>query len=642
MKTDTKFVQMPLRDLPESVLNLPDVDPYMVWADASGFVDYQLLADRASTQQLVVTAELVPGCKLMQWQALLSEEDITNQWWTGTHRTYLTAHVSWATCQRLLTPKGRAVVARFEIGLPWRDQRPDPTPEHQGTSCESGVGMPSLGAPPSEQSLPWSPVCNFRWDDEKRPSGAPIPDLWIVVDDGCPFARSDLRRSDGGTRLRSLWYQDEVTGVNDLNLRSSVPLEGYGRRWGRQTLDALLKHWGHDAAACYAHFGDPRLARRSSHGAHVLSLLHPSSSSQATEPDMVFVQLPRHVASTVSRSAIAPLVLDGVAHGLQEAEPGGRAVAMITMEAYDGPHDGSSLFEAALQAMIESARQRGVELQVVMAAGNAHQRSVVQGLDLVPGRATECVWRVPPDSERSAWMEMWFPGDDPLPEIRVAAPGHAPGAPLQAGAVWAWPSRENPVASVILLSEPRAGGRLVVLRLAPTNVVKLNQIAAPCGDWRVVLTSSVAMRAHAYLARCWQAPRERQRARQGRLRVANPFGAPEARLEREPTHESEGSISGLACGGADITVVGSCLARSRYARAQPVGYSGRGPARGGWRARLGCTEVLAPGEESAHLHGLRAQGHLEGSSTRMGGTSMAVPMYARTLKGDGEQDPPAS
>jgi hypothetical protein len=502
--------------------------------------------------------------------------------------------------------------------------------------------LQSHGTPSTEQSLPWSPVCNFRWDDEKRPSGAPVPDLWIVVDDGCPFARSDLRRRDGGTRLRSLWYQDEITGVSDLNLRSSVPLEGYGRRWGRQTLDALLKRWGHDAAACYAQFGDPRLARRSSHGAHVLSLLHPSSSSQATEPDMVFVQLPRHVASTVSRAAITPLVLDGVAHGLQEAEPGGRAVAMITMEAYDGPHDGSSLFEAALQAMIESARQRGVELQVVMAAGNAHQRSVVQGLDLAPGRPTECVWRVPPDSERSAWMEMWFPGDEPLPEIRVAAPGHAPGAPLQAGAVLAWPSRENPVASVILLSEPRAGGRLVVLRVASTSVVKADQTAAPCGDWRVVLTSNVAMRGQAYLARCWQAPQERQRGRQGRLRVANQDSAPKTRLQRAPIPESEGSISGLACGGSDITVVGSCLARSRYARAFPVGYSGRGPARGGWRARPGSTEVLAPGEESVQLHGLRARGHLEGSSTRMGGTSMAVPMHARTLKGDGRQDTPPS
>ncbi len=44
-----QFVALPMRDLPESVLNIPDIDPYLVWADVSAFMDYDLLQDMDST-----------------------------------------------------------------------------------------------------------------------------------------------------------------------------------------------------------------------------------------------------------------------------------------------------------------------------------------------------------------------------------------------------------------------------------------------------------------------------------------------------------------------------------------------------------------------------------------------------------------
>ncbi len=652
-----QFVALPMRDLPESVLNIPDIDPYLVWADVSAFMDYDLLQDMDSTPRLMVTVELQPDCHFLHWLELLSSEDITGSFWTGERQAFVTARITWSTCQRLLAPSARAVVARLEMGLPWKEQRPEPRPAVPLTSYESLSGLRPHGALPPWETLPCleSPSLGILYG--QRPREAPRPDVWIVMDDGCPFARSDLRLGNGETRLRSLWYQDEVTLEQTKHLGSWKTSQGYGRRWGHAELNTLLRHWGRDAATCYARFGDPRLARRSSHGAHVLSLLlNPSdrtperipmgvddqpprlpTPAQVTEPDVVFVQLPRRVASTVSRGAITPLLLDGLGHGLRDTEPGVRATAVISMEAYDGPHDGSSLLEKGIQAWVEVAKTNHIDLQVIVAAGNAHQRAVVQPLDLEPGRRTECVWRVPPNSERPAWMEMWFPGDQPLPDIRVVAPGQAPGKALSAGSVWAWPSSESPVLVAVMPAVPAQGGWCVVLRLAPTCVFRSGQAAAPCGDWRVLLDSDVEMRGHAYLARCWQAPRERQRGRQGRLFLAGSVSAPEASLQRPAQPLSAGSLNGLACGGAEMTVVGGSQVWPPERSPEPMGYSGRGPARDEWRSRSRSQQVLAPSEESPNLPGLRAQGHLEACTTRMGGTSMAVPLHAKTLKGGGRR-----
>ena len=41
-------------------------------------------------------------------------------------------------------------------------------------------------------------------------------------------------------------------------------------------------------------------------------------------------------------------------------------------------------------------------------------------------------------------------------------------------------------------------------------------------------------------------------------------------------------------------------------------------------------DALAPSEESHALPGVRSTGHLDASTSRMGGTSVAVPLHARS------------
>ncbi|MFM2239910.1 MAG: hypothetical protein RJA69_1284, partial [Pseudomonadota bacterium] len=72
----------------------------------------------------------------------------------------------------------------------------------------------------------------------------------------------------------------------------------------------------------------------------------------------------------------------------------------------------------------------------------------------------------------------------------------------------------------------------------------------------------------------------------------------------------------------------------------PVPYTGRGPARGGWRAHAPAVDALVPSEESRCLPGLRSTGHLDASTTRLGGTSVAVPLFARTRLDPQQQETP--
>lgn len=462
MSETTHFEVLPLRTLSDDVLARPEVDLALVWLDASPFRDFEETGpqDRDSDlDSLLVTFELMPGHDDQALQAVLGPGDMVHETWQGECRVFGTARLSKATCVRWLDMAGRQVVARFETALVWRNQRPGPRQQQAAAQVATPAdGRGSLPIAGSTRDVP-------AGDD----------DLWIVVDDGCPWARSDLRVPRGGSRLRSLWYQ-RVPGSRIAD-DEALPHPWGGLQWDTQGVNAWLRRVGAEPVVAYAHWGDAHLRRRTSHGAHVLGLLfdaarRPGASAQShspgaesapapgpTGPDLVFVQLPEHIRSTVSRAALTPWVLEGIAHGLRFAGTSHRAVATLSLESYDGPHDGSSLFEAGLQALIEHARCRlQVQLRVILAAGNGHQRQIAAAMDLQPGVTTTLHWALPAGSERAAWLEIWCPSDLPCPTFQVAAPGRSPSVELMAGQLWAWPSRQTACCAVMTPSAPRSGG----------------------------------------------------------------------------------------------------------------------------------------------------------------------------------------
>ncbi|MFZ9574950.1 MAG: hypothetical protein ACO28I_12575, partial [Limnohabitans sp.] len=122
----TIFEALQARTLPREVMQLPDIDLALVWLDASPCRDFEDLA-YSDCVGLLVTYELRPGLEPDVLEDWTGPDDVLQESWTGRGSTFGTARISLATCSRWLSSAGRAVVARFEAALMWRDQRGSPS-----------------------------------------------------------------------------------------------------------------------------------------------------------------------------------------------------------------------------------------------------------------------------------------------------------------------------------------------------------------------------------------------------------------------------------------------------------------------------------------------------------------------------------
>jgi hypothetical protein len=569
------------------------VDPYLRVALAMSFADHDV-----TLSGMTLTFELLPGHSIHALADALQANDRVRSHWQGEQAVFGTAWLTLATAQSWAQQGPPACLARFEVGMPWHDLRED--------------GAQSLAAP-----LP-----SFTPRLHRTPSTADT--LFVVMDHGCPFAHPALRRGDGQTKVLHVWDQGPRP---ELGEAAHQPFPwGYGAELDRAEMTAWLQAADGDEAACYARMGYHALQRRAVHGAHVLGQLQ----VQACE-DLVFIQLPRAQLQTLSRTALAPAVLDGAMYALSVAAPGSRVIVNLSLEAYDGPHDAQSLWSCALQALVWHARQaHAVQWTWVIAAGNAASLKVNATLTLQPKVTQSLIWRVPPASEHVAWLELWWPEDMGSLSLGLTPPGHTSMTLMEAGCLLAWPSRSHPVCWVAYPEVASPSGRSVLIRLAPTATGSGQAVVAPAGDWTLHLQGKVAGSVRAYLARVWQSPGGQRRGRQGQLWPSEPMAnAPGQGLLRPEASPRAGSLNGLASDVEGVVVAQAMRWQSGHL--VETAYSGRGPARAA-SAHL-C-------EASVLLHGLRGWGALGGQSVRMNGTSVAAPQAARALAWASGRAPP--
>ena len=560
------------------------VDPYLRVALAMALADHDV-----TLAGMTLTFELLPGQSIHALADALAAEDRVRSHWQGEHAVFGTAWLTLATAQCWAEQGPPACLARFEVGMPWRDQR------------EGRVQPLAAPAPSHPPRL------------HRKPSTADT--LWVVMDHGCPFAHPALRRGDGQTSVLHLWDQGPHP---ELGEAAHQPLPwGYGAELNRAEMTHRLQAVDGDEAACYARLGYHALQRRAVHGAHVLGQLQVKAGE-----DLVFIQLPRAQLQTLSRTALAPAVLDGALYALSVAAPGSRVIVNLSLEAYDGPHDAQSLWSCALQALVWHARQaHAVEWTWVIAAGNAASLKVNATITLQPDVQQSLIWRVPPASEHVAWLELWWPEAMGTLSFGLTPPGHTEVTWMDAGRLSTWPSRLHPACWVAYPNAVTPSGRCLLVRLAPTATASGQAVVAPAGDWTLHLQGEAAGTVRAYLARVWQGLGGQPRGRQGQLWPLEP--APDALgqgLQRPEAPPRAGSLNGLAS-DVDGVVVAQAM-RWQSGHLVETAYSGRGPARA-VSAHL-C-------EASVLLHGLRGWGALGGQSVRMNGTSVAAPQAARAL-----------
>lgn len=623
----------------------PGVDPCLVWADATGFADFGADPQRPFTE-IPVLIELKPSSATWPDPLQALRLELTQMkagrvpaiYPSGVGLRYCTAFISAAYCEAVLgsSPQrpGR-MIQRFELQLPVVPQRPRPVPPGprpgKGTPRKMGRSKTLIG----------------------------------VVDSGCPYAHLSLRAGPTRTRILNLWDQNERAPAHASPAgKGRLPKDfGYGCEVSRTSLDQIMKT--HvvagvvDEDACYGASGDLLLRERFQHGAVVLDLLagprtlgarreaEPAvpptwqpANDEASRSDIVFVQLPRESVQDSSSASLGRNVLDGLRYIVSCAGPRTqRIVVNLSDSTSRGTHDGESIIEKAMQAMVDEQRALGRELHIVMSAGNSYAEGRHAQFDaFTAGTPAKAVLHLPAGNEAPSHAFVRIPSGAAF-RLRLTPPGAKPAESpwVAAGRAFGLMSRFGPVAAIV---SPAAGGGsadMALLTFAPTLVSREGLSAAPAGDWQVEVKADAAnqLPVQVYIARNQRNTGAYKRGVQPRFIDVDGSYDPNRALrkaEADPARPVSpmrrlGSLSGLATGAPGHGLW--CVAGYRLRGGTPTLYSSAGPAAAG--PRVG-PDLAAAVDESRGLVGVRAAGGgRSGETVRALGTSFAAPQLARVL-----------
>lgn len=509
------------------------VDPYLVWADVTGF---QALWHRAAGGPW--TDQSLP--------LLIELDESASLWLTPGRETDLTRRDCSATLAQLAIPalyRRTAGDGSQELHQRFFTARCPP-----GALCHLMVD-PCVKR--IQLGLPRVPAV-----DTRRPiygdlptSGTPRPRTIVgFIDDGCAFAHGRFTGPDGATRLRWLWDQDDRRAPTAK--WQAVDELLYGAELGPQELSAAARLGGPldpyvsvdyvpvrlDAESHTTSIGtsDPRRPPAAAmltgtHGTGVMDLAVgwpqapqrtqavPAASpregfdrpvqadydTSATCP-LIFVQLPTQTVLDTSGGSLGVHVLDGIHYILERAlrvpylndptrtEPldverqDNQVVVNVSFGAIGGCHDGTSILEQAIDELVfVRKRQR---LWIVLAAGNANRSRTHSRVDLSPQQAKQFHWYVAPDHPHESYLEIWLPDAErdaarPLPEqevknfqLRVVPPDGDPLPLAMYGDVQVFVDDtapdDLPRAGVVFARRVSQGlrGTMVLLAVAPTRI----------------------------------------------------------------------------------------------------------------------------------------------------------------------------
>lgn len=399
-----------------------------------------------------------------------------------------------------------------------------------------------------------------------------------IVDFGCDFAHQNFRLPNGSTRLLAIW--DQGGGP-----RAGSPF-GYGRLHPRAAIDAALKK-----ADPYAPLGyGPEILppNEGTHGTHVMDIAAGNGrgtgvAGNAPAADLIFVEASADdiawsgADSTRQSFGDSVQMLEAVKFIFDQA--GDRpCVINLSLGTNGGPHDGTTLVEQGLDALVRARPNRAV----VIAASNSYEDGI-HAARVVPANGThDLVWQMGAGlTDRE--LEIWFPGGAQL-AAEIVAPGGTslgfaePGANLTLS--------DNQQLAIFIssrLHEPNNGLNTISIYVAG---------GVPGGDWTIRLHSRNGQPAP------FDAWIERQDA--GQTSFA-------------PPHDNTRTIGSISCGHETIAV-GSFDA---HKASRPLShFSSAGPTRDGRKK----PELSAPGHAV-----IAARSRSGNGTTLMSGTSMAAP-----------------
>ncbi len=608
----------------------PRIDPYLLWADATGFLYLGGADDKGDLRKLPVVLELQTSAKEFARKASRYRD--------------LVAVPSFYASPPSGLDESRFCAATVSLGF-FEELR-------QGGLFTGDVRRFQVGLPNIEHG---EFEARFDVPDLKRGSG---PVVTAVIDDGLAFAHARFRAGPKSTRVAYFWNQDgPVDNANVLGV-------GYGRELAKGDIDQLLDRATHvgtvdeDAvyrwseSAAYHTPGHKTLGRRIAHGTHVMDLACGCDLREASTDPIIAVQLPVRTTRDTSGRWLYPHVIDGLRYILNRADALAAdagtgpwpVVANLSYGLIAGPHDGTSLLESAIDELIDLRRANSAPLAVVLASGNSHLARCHARICLGPGEERQLDWRVLPDDMTDSHMEIWPPNPGPTGirpelEIRVTTPWGDTSPPVRVGGAAVWKPKGRVLAGIFYVRHPASGDRpMILVSLAPTASLARKPAVAPFGIWRVSVKNvgSTVHDIEAWIQRDDTPIGFPVRGRQSRFedpRYVRFDGAGREQEDDDPASyvKRSGSISAMATGGRTLVIGGfrrSDFAPARYSAGGPIVSRTMGPPvpRSGFDP-----DAMLPSEDSVACHGLLAAGTRSGSVFAMNGTSVAAPQAARLL-----------
>lgn len=398
--------------------------------------------------------------------------------------------------------------------------------------------------------------------------------------------------------------------------------------WQRAHPARPVCHWDMDAPGV-------AVQRQVSHGAHVLSWLagqppyagYHFESDTASHCPLILVNLPRDAVEDPTGRWLGRYILDGLDFAIAQAQAwqAKRLVVNISWGPQTGPHDGSSLLERALVQRVHVATAAGLQVDVVLAAGNSRESRAHAQFAARTG-CPELVWAVPPASRVPFFLELWWPAGTALAQARVEVTAPNGYTLCLDGTGGTGVTRSYPAVGVLLNHpQPQQASRpMALLALDPTVTHTAH------GRWRLrvagIKQADAAALVHVYVAR--------QLANLGgRYRGPDSYLDAPPGLPRRPRHPrptpgtpvtTAGTLSGLATATGGRVHVATGMVLSTH---EPARYASEGPAVAG----LPRPDWALPTDETPLLQGLLGAGTRPGSVVRLVGTSMAAPQLARWL-----------
>jgi hypothetical protein len=475
-----------------------------------------------------------------------------------------------------------------------------------------------------------------------RSSLSPQPSVVIaVIDDGLAFANERFRDGSGNTRFKFFWNQDDITGIGQpVDFQS-------GREFSEYDINQLLIRHTHsgvvDEDALYREAGQTLVGRRVKHGTPVMDIACGIDPKDVTpqSPWLIGVQLPAWVTERTSGVFLTAAVTDAIHYILKRVDQiaAGTAplpiVVNISYGTIAGPHDGTGLFESAIDGLIAT---RPTPIRVVLPAGNHYLARCHAEFDLDAASGQSLSWRVQPDDKAASFMEIWLPElakdghTRPQVEIRITTPTGESSGWIVPGQHWRWPTQTN-VRFFARNYDPSGARPRIFLAMAPTAAVSAPYRTAPSGTWLVELRNATAVTVDAWIQR-------------GDTPIGYPLWGRQSRFEDEKYKRFDlagrpwqidtldsyvrrrGSINALATGERPVVAGGF-----RRSDRTPSEYSGSGPTEAPATVTPPRTgpDAAAAADDSPVLLGLLAAGTRTGSVIALSGSSVAAPQITRRI-----------